>query len=134
MGQEQVTISVGTVDQDFIRNIVRVLAELWAGFGVIRPSAFCPVTVQVERLDAHRTDEWQESSVRFISATRTAPSGFRASGRVRASRPEVVTTRRISNLNRPPTSYSRSTRNLSEPRAHNSMSSGQRDGRVSGGC
>jgi len=41
--REAVTISVGTAGDDFIRNIVRVLAELRAGFGVIRPKAFCAV-------------------------------------------------------------------------------------------
>lgn len=43
--REQTTISVGTVNDDFIRNIVRVLAELRAGFGVVRPAAFEAVTV-----------------------------------------------------------------------------------------
>lgn len=42
--RESTNISVGTADDDFIRNIVRVLAELRAGFGVIRPKAFCVVT------------------------------------------------------------------------------------------
>lgn len=41
--REQVNISVGTADQDFIRNIVRVLAEMRAGFGVTRPAAFVEV-------------------------------------------------------------------------------------------
>ena len=43
--REQATISVGTVGDDFVRNIVRVLAELRAGFGVLRPSAFVAATV-----------------------------------------------------------------------------------------
>lgn len=43
--REQATISVGTVGDDFVRNIVRVLAELRAGFGVLRQSAFVAVTV-----------------------------------------------------------------------------------------
>jgi HK97 family phage major capsid protein len=38
--RESTTISVGTAGDDFIRNIVRVLAEMRAGFGVLRPSAF----------------------------------------------------------------------------------------------
>lgn len=38
--RESINISVGTVNDDFIRNIVRVLAEMRAGFTVIRPSAF----------------------------------------------------------------------------------------------
>jgi HK97 family phage major capsid protein len=41
--REATTISVGTVGDDFIRNIVRVLGELRAGFGVIRPAAFVAV-------------------------------------------------------------------------------------------
>jgi HK97 family phage major capsid protein len=41
--REDVSITVGTADQDFIRNIVRVLAELRAGFSVIRPAAFVEV-------------------------------------------------------------------------------------------
>lgn len=43
--RESTGISVGTAGDDFIRNIVRVLAELRAGFGVIRPTAFCIVTL-----------------------------------------------------------------------------------------
>jgi HK97 family phage major capsid protein len=43
--REATSISVGTVNDDFIRNIVRVLAELRAGFGVIRPKAFAKGTV-----------------------------------------------------------------------------------------
>lgn len=39
------TIAVGTINDDFVRNIVRVLAEMRAGFGVIRPSAFVKVTL-----------------------------------------------------------------------------------------
>lgn len=41
--REQTNISVGTANDDFLRNIVRVLAEMRAGFGVIRPSAFVAV-------------------------------------------------------------------------------------------
>lgn len=41
--RENVRISVGTAEQDFIRNIVRILAEMRAGFGVTRPSAFVEV-------------------------------------------------------------------------------------------
>jgi len=43
--RESTQISVGTVNDDFIRNIVRILAELRAGFGVIRPKAFVHVTL-----------------------------------------------------------------------------------------
>lgn len=42
--RESTNISIGTADDDFIRNIVRVLAELRAGFAVVRPSAFVIVT------------------------------------------------------------------------------------------
>lgn len=38
--RESTTISVGTINDDFIRNIVRVLAEGRWGFGVVRPKAF----------------------------------------------------------------------------------------------
>lgn len=41
--RESTRISVGTADQDFIRNIVRILAEMRAGFGVIRPASFVDV-------------------------------------------------------------------------------------------
>lgn len=43
--REDVTISVGTVNDDFIRNLVRVLAEMRAAFGVLRPGAFVDVTL-----------------------------------------------------------------------------------------
>jgi HK97 family phage major capsid protein len=43
--RESSTISVGTVNDDFIRNIVRVLAEARAAFGVVRAKAFCIVTL-----------------------------------------------------------------------------------------
>lgn len=43
--REQTSISTGTVNDDFIRNIIRVLGELRAGFGVLRPLAFCTVVV-----------------------------------------------------------------------------------------
>lgn len=43
--REATTITVGTANDDFIRNIVRVLAEMRAGFGVIRPKAFVIVTL-----------------------------------------------------------------------------------------
>lgn len=38
--RESVAISVGTVGDDFIRNLVRVLGELRAGFTVARVKAF----------------------------------------------------------------------------------------------
>lgn len=43
--RESVTLSVGTVNDDYIRNLVRMLGELRAGFGVLRPSAFCTVAL-----------------------------------------------------------------------------------------
>lgn len=43
--REDVSVSVGTINDDFIRNIVRMLAEGRWGFGVIRPNAFVDVTV-----------------------------------------------------------------------------------------
>lgn len=42
--REGTNISVGTAGDDFIRNIVRILAELRAGFAIIRPKAFVIVT------------------------------------------------------------------------------------------
>jgi HK97 family phage major capsid protein len=41
--RENTAISVGTAGLDFIRNIIRILAELRAGFGVLRPKAFCSI-------------------------------------------------------------------------------------------
>lgn len=41
--REQTSIAVGTANEDFIRNIVRVLAESRAAFAVTRPSAFVKV-------------------------------------------------------------------------------------------
>lgn len=38
--REATTITTGLVNDDLIRNIMRVLAELRAGFGVLRPAAF----------------------------------------------------------------------------------------------
>jgi HK97 family phage major capsid protein len=44
--RESTNISVGTANDDFLRNIVRVLAEMRAGFGVVRPAAFVEITVR----------------------------------------------------------------------------------------
>lgn len=44
--REQTTISVGTAGNDFIRNMLRILAELRAGFALIRPKAFVKVTLR----------------------------------------------------------------------------------------
>ena len=41
--RRSLTISVGTVGDDFIRNIVRLLGEVRAGFTVVRPTAFVEV-------------------------------------------------------------------------------------------
>lgn len=38
--REATSISIGTAGDDFIRNLVRVLAELRAGFVVVRPQGF----------------------------------------------------------------------------------------------
>jgi HK97 family phage major capsid protein len=43
--REATSISIGTAGDDFIRNLVRVLAELRAGFVVVRPAAFVSVTL-----------------------------------------------------------------------------------------
>ena len=43
--REQVAISVGTAGDDFIRNLVRVLGELRAGFTVARVKAFAKLTI-----------------------------------------------------------------------------------------
>jgi HK97 family phage major capsid protein len=45
--REQTSIAVGTANEDFIRNIVRVLAESRAAFVVTRPSAFVEVDLLV---------------------------------------------------------------------------------------
>jgi hypothetical protein len=41
--REETSIAVGTANEDFIRNIVRVLAECRAAFAVLRPTAFVKV-------------------------------------------------------------------------------------------
>ena len=43
--REEATVTIGTVGDDFIRNIVRVLAELRAGFTVARPKAFATLSI-----------------------------------------------------------------------------------------
>lgn len=42
---EEATLTVGTVNDDFIRNIVRLLGEEVFGFGILRPKAFVKVTL-----------------------------------------------------------------------------------------
>jgi HK97 family phage major capsid protein len=41
--RQQTSITIGTVDDDFIRNMVRILAEARYGFGVLRTGAFLAV-------------------------------------------------------------------------------------------
>ncbi len=41
--REEANISVGTIDQMFVRNQLAVLCEARAGFGITRPNAFCTV-------------------------------------------------------------------------------------------
>ena len=41
--RRSLTISVGTVGDDFIRNTVRLLGEVRVGFTVVRPTAFVEV-------------------------------------------------------------------------------------------
>lgn len=41
--REQTTLAIGTANDDFVRNIVRIRGEARAAFGVIRPSAFVAV-------------------------------------------------------------------------------------------
>lgn len=43
--RQETSIRVGTVNDDFIRNIVRVLGEFRGGFAVSRPTAFCTAVV-----------------------------------------------------------------------------------------
>ena len=42
--REQSAIRVGLIDDQFVRNMQTILAELRAAFVVWRPSAFCQVT------------------------------------------------------------------------------------------
>ena len=42
--REQAAIRVGLANDDFLRNIQRVLAELRAVFALFRPTAACRVT------------------------------------------------------------------------------------------
>lgn len=39
----QTAIYVGTINDDFIRNLIRILAEMRAGFGVLRPAAIVDI-------------------------------------------------------------------------------------------
>jgi len=43
--RQEAQILLGTVADDFVRNIVRILCELRAAWGVVRPSAFCTVSL-----------------------------------------------------------------------------------------
>jgi HK97 family phage major capsid protein len=42
--REQTTVRTGYINDDFTRNIVRLLAEMRAAFAIFRPSAICKVT------------------------------------------------------------------------------------------
>ena len=37
--RQSLSITLGTIIDQFVRNMITVLGEIWAGFGVIRPSA-----------------------------------------------------------------------------------------------
>ena len=42
--REQAAIKVGTIDDQFVRNMQTILAEMRAAFAVFRATAFCRVT------------------------------------------------------------------------------------------
>jgi HK97 family phage major capsid protein len=43
--RQELSTSVGTIDNQFTRNLLTVLAELRCAFAVLRPSGFCIVTL-----------------------------------------------------------------------------------------
>ncbi|MGI8519137.1 MAG: phage major capsid protein [Actinomycetota bacterium] len=43
--RQSLNITLGTINDQFVRNMITVLGEIRAGFGVIRPSAFCKATL-----------------------------------------------------------------------------------------
>ncbi len=43
--RQSLNVSLGTINDQFVRNMITVLDEIRAGFGVIRPSAFCKCTL-----------------------------------------------------------------------------------------
>ncbi len=43
--RQSLNTSLGTINDQFVRNMITVLGEIRAGFGVIRPSAFCKCTL-----------------------------------------------------------------------------------------
>ena len=43
--RKSLNITLGTINDQFVRNMITVLGEIRAGFGVIRPSAFCKATL-----------------------------------------------------------------------------------------
>lgn len=43
--RQSIAITLGTINDQFVRNLVTVLGEIRAGFGVIRPSAFVEVAL-----------------------------------------------------------------------------------------
>jgi hypothetical protein len=42
--REQAFVRLGYIDQQFVRNMITMLAELRAAFAVFMPNAFCSVT------------------------------------------------------------------------------------------
>ena len=42
--RKALAITLGTINDQFVRNMVTLLGEIRAGFGVIRPSAFVKAT------------------------------------------------------------------------------------------
>ncbi|MEX0755001.1 MAG: phage major capsid protein [Actinomycetota bacterium] len=66
--RQNFTIVVGTVGDDFIRNIVRILAETRAGFAVLRPKAFCEVDLVVQDKRPCICDGRTPSSVRSLTS------------------------------------------------------------------
>ena len=45
--RQSLSISLGTINDQFVRSMITMLGEIWAGFGVIRPSAFCKMHADV---------------------------------------------------------------------------------------
>jgi len=43
--RKSLSITLGTINDQFVRNMITVLGEMRAGFGVIRPSAFVKATL-----------------------------------------------------------------------------------------
>jgi hypothetical protein len=43
--RQSIAIALGTINDQFVRNLVTVIGEIRAGFGVVRPSAFVEVAL-----------------------------------------------------------------------------------------